>query len=78
MRCRGGRPLEITLHAKCKVPVRNWSSCRVVDRLDRNSQGAVLIRSTLSTSSLASIFAFDEVVLLRDYAELVALCKVIV
>ena len=55
MHCRKGRPGGITLHAKFKVPIRDWSSCRVVDRFDRNSQIAVLIRSTLSTGSLASI-----------------------
>ena len=55
MRCRKGRPGAITLHEKFRVPIRDWSSCRVVDRLDRNSQRAVLIRSTLFTGSLASI-----------------------
>ena len=37
LRCKIGRPGAITLHAKFKGPIRDWSSCRVVDRLGRDS-----------------------------------------
>ena len=53
--CKKVRPGQITLHAKFRVPISDWSSCRVVDRLDRNSLKVVLIRWILSSGSLASI-----------------------
>ena len=56
IRCMKRRPGAITLQAKLRVPIGDWSSCRVVDSQDWKLERADLIHSTLSSGSLASIF----------------------
>ena len=54
----GGAPRSdyLNLQAKLRVPISDWSSCRVVDRWDWKLERADLILSTLSSGSLISTF----------------------
>ena len=48
IRCMKGRPGEITRQAKCKVPIRDWRSCRRQDLLE--DQEASIKRALCSLS----------------------------
>ena len=56
MRCKKARPGTTTQHANCSVPMSDWSSRKVHDFFDSQTERSGFVHVSLSTGKLAIIF----------------------